>query len=164
MDGMSQKTYSDLLIECLIAKKEELQLTNAVVASKSGVPESTVTKLFNRTIKSPTFDTVAPVAEALGVSLDALIGVEYADVTISSATDSRFATDSRLFTALIDSYTRQLSIKNRWITLLAAALFAVLALALTVVVYDVTHPTVGWVQYTAYARSLVQGLRDIFHL
>lgn len=59
----------DNIVSKLIAKKAELRVTNAWIAEKSHVPESTVTKVLNGTNKSPSFATIIPMAEALGVSL-----------------------------------------------------------------------------------------------
>ena len=59
----------DNIVEKLIAKKAELRVTNAWIAENSKVPESTVTKVLNHTNKSPSFATIIPMAEALGVSL-----------------------------------------------------------------------------------------------
>lgn len=57
------------IIDKLVAKKADLHVTNAWIAEKSRVPESTVTKVLNRTNKSPSFATIIPMAEVLGVSL-----------------------------------------------------------------------------------------------
>lgn len=59
----------DNIVSKLIAKKAELHVTNAWIAEKSKVPESTVTKVLNGTNKSPSFSTIIPIAEALDVSL-----------------------------------------------------------------------------------------------
>ncbi len=59
----------DNIVEKLIAKKAELHVTNAWIAERSKVPEHTVTRIMNRTSKSPSFATIIPIAEALGVSL-----------------------------------------------------------------------------------------------
>ena len=57
------------IVEKLIAKKTELHVTNAWISEKSKVPEHTVTRIMNRSSKSPSFATIIPIAEALGVSL-----------------------------------------------------------------------------------------------
>lgn len=156
---MDTTTLSDVLIECLSAKKDELKLTNAAIAEKSGVPESTVTKLFNRTIKSPTFDTLAPVAKVLNVSLDALLEMDNADIQKSPPPPSII--ENPMFKMLIDNYTKQLLAKNRWITVLAAALFVLFAAMIFFVIYDVSHPNLGWVQYTVQFKNMVSNLVDM---
>lgn len=57
------------IVEKLIAKKAELHVTNAWIAEKSKVPEHTVTRIMNRSSKSPSFATIIPIAEALNVCL-----------------------------------------------------------------------------------------------
>lgn len=57
------------IVEKLIAKKAELHVTNAWIAEKSKVPEHTVTRIMNRSSKSPSFATIIPIADALGVFL-----------------------------------------------------------------------------------------------
>lgn len=158
-------TLSETLMECLIARKEELKITNAVIAERTGVPESTVTKLFNRTIKSPTFDTLAPIAKELNVSLDAVLEMEHAD----APTMSKPSVDDRIFKMLIESYTSQLRNKDRWILVLAVLFIALVAVLAFFVIYDVTHPDMGWVQYAttvipAGLREAVAGLRESFAL
>lgn len=153
-------TLSETLMECLIAKKEELKITNAVIAERTGVPESTVTKLFNRTIKSPTFDTLAPIAKELNISLDAVLEMEHAD----APTVSKMSPDDRIFGMLIDSYTSQLRGKDKWIIALASILVGLVAVLVFFVIYDVTHPDMGWVQYTAFAKSAMSKITDYFRL
>ncbi len=57
------------IIDMLIAQKAELRVTNAWIAEESRVPESTVTKVLNKTNKSPSLATIIPMAAALGVSM-----------------------------------------------------------------------------------------------
>ena len=57
------------IVEKIVAKKAELHVTNAWIAEHSKVPEHTVTRIMNGTSKSPSFATIIPIAEALGVSL-----------------------------------------------------------------------------------------------
>lgn len=145
----------EVLLQCLIVRKEELSLTNAVIAEKSGVPESTVTKVFNGTNRSPTYDTIAPIARVLGVSLDTLSAVtEPLECReISSIKDSTRNADERLFAYIIASNEARIRTKDRWIKFLAIALVAVLAWVLAFMAYDYTHPDVGWVRYTTSITS-----------
>ena len=63
-------------IQKLIDAKNEKNMTNQEVALVSNVPLATVTRVFNGSTSSPTFDTIAPIAIALGVSLDELAGLK----------------------------------------------------------------------------------------
>lgn len=130
----------ELLIEMMKAQKDEMKLTNAVIAEMSGVPESTVTKVFNGTNRSPSYDTIAPIARVLGVSLDGGAGDS------SSVTSS--GKELGLYVALLCyAYEEQARKKERWIIFLTALLVMILALMIGLTVYDYTHPDVGWVRY-----------------
>lgn len=65
-------TVSESLIELCKARKEELGMTNATIAENTGIPESTITKLFNNTIRSPSVETVIPIARVLNISIDTM--------------------------------------------------------------------------------------------
>lgn len=56
-------------------KKSAGNPPNAQISEKSGVPESTVSKLMAGTYDNPRFDNVANVVIALGGSLDELMGI-----------------------------------------------------------------------------------------
>ena len=130
------------VIEALIAKKEELHVTNAWIAEKSKVPESTVTKVFNRSIKSPTFDTLAPIARVLDVSLDTLAAAQSAPNA-----PTKIMAGDHFLTMLIDSYTEQLRTKHRWLLGSVIVNLILAAVLVFVLVWDLTHPDLGWIQY-----------------
>ena len=76
------------IVEKLIAKKAELHVTNAWIAEKSKVPEHTVTRIMNRSSKSPSFATIIPIAEALGVSLTPQ-AIEQAEAAVAEKIEER---------------------------------------------------------------------------
>ena len=63
-------TVSESFVQLCKARKEELGITHAIMAEKTGIPESTITKLFNGSSKSPTLETVLPIANLLNISLN----------------------------------------------------------------------------------------------
>lgn len=75
------------IVEKLIEKKAEMGVTNAWIAEKSGVPESTVTKVMNGTNKSPTMATIIPIAEALNVPISPQTIERIAEETIPKAAE-----------------------------------------------------------------------------
>lgn len=98
-------TVSESLIELCKRQKEELGITNALIAEKTGVPESTVTKLFNGTIKAPSIETILPVANLLHISIDSLSVIddsapENAPPVVQSVS---------AVSPLIDQFTKQLT-------------------------------------------------------
>lgn len=138
---------SDILLHCLVQQKEALGYTNAMIAEMSGVPESTVTKVLGGVNRSPGFETISPIARVLGVSLDELSVKETAP---PDATPPAVG-----LTHLISNYERRLREKNRWINILAVTVAALILLLIFFLIYDITHPSLGWVQYTAIPGNIV---------
>lgn len=142
------KTYiSDSVLERLKAKKEETGKTNAIIAEESGVPESTVAKLFNGTIKSPTLDTVLPIAGVLKVP----IGVPGDLVEVKKQQPA----DQHYLNLLIDNYKAQLRSKDKWIAASMSANAVLMTAIVFVLIWDITHHDMGWVQY-ATARGWME--------
>nr|DAJ14110.1 MAG TPA: Helix-turn-helix XRE-family like protein [Podoviridae sp. ctJ6o53] len=138
---------SDILLHCLVQQKEALGYTNAMIAEMSGVPESTVTKVLNGANRSPGFETISPIARVLGVSLDELSVKETAPPDTSTLTVG--------VSHIISIYERRLREKNRWINILAVAVAALILLLIFFLIYDITHSSLGWVQYTAIPGNIV---------
>lgn len=120
-----------------------------MIAEMSGVPESTVTKVLNGANRSPGFETISPIARVLGVSLDELSVKETAPPDTSTLTVG--------VSHIISSYERRLREKNRWINILAVAVAALILLLIFFLIYDIMHPSLGWVQYTAVPGNFVRG-------
>lgn len=158
---MDRTNTADPVIEALIAKKDELHVTNAWIAAESKVPESTVTKVLNRSIKSPTFDTIVPIAKALGVPLGPLVEAQSAPNA-----PTKIMAGDHFLTMLIDSYTEQLRTKHRWLLGSVIVNLILAAVLVFILVWDLTHPDLGWIQY-AKARGWMEigdWLRGFFAL
>lgn len=147
----------DNIVERLKAKKAEMGVTNAWIEEKSGVPESTVTKVLNGTNKSPTIATLGPIAAALGVSIDAGVIVSTED----TKTDRPIVPEDIYLKMLIASYDRQLENaearirrKNKWILAFAVTFAVMFVLLLLVMLYDATRPEIGWFQYQEMMRGM----------
>ena len=150
---------SEMLIDAIIKKKEELHLTCAQIAEMSGVPESTVTKVVNRTIKSPSIDTLIPMAQVLDISMDTIFAktVEKAaekTVAASSIPAKMLVSQEEKFLNLfIEAYNKQISDlkeqinnKDKWIRILVAIIVLCLAVLAFIAIFDITHPNVGLIQ------------------
>ena len=62
-------------IEYLIKLKNELHLTYEELSEKSGVPESTLIRIFNGKTESPYYQTIEDIVKAMGGSLDEMSGI-----------------------------------------------------------------------------------------
>lgn len=200
-------TVSESFVQLCKARKEELGITNATIAEKTGIPESTITKLFNGSSKSPSLDTVLPIATLLNISLDNMVIVdddpkgsnppvvqsvsavsplidqftkqlteaydkqikikrENFDRQLKQNSDHyekqiKIITDS--YERHIQGYERILKRKNKWITILSAAIGVIVAATLGTLIYDILHPDRGWIQYALEqaARGLDM-MKDMF--
>ena len=56
--------------------KEKTKMTNHEIAELSGVPESTITRIFSGHTDNPTFQNVCDIVLALGGSLDDIAGIK----------------------------------------------------------------------------------------
>lgn len=143
---------SELLIDAMVKRKEELHVTCAQIAEQSGTPESTVTKVFNRSIKSPTLDTLIPIAQALDISIDSIFAktVEKAaekTVAATSIPAKMLVSQEDKFLNLfiethdktINDYKEQLRNKDRWIKVLVGILTACVSVLAFIAIYDITH-------------------------
>lgn len=149
---------SEMLIDALIKKKDELHVTCAQIAEQSGTPESTVTKVFNRTIKSPSLDTLIPIAQVLDVSMDSIFvkTVEKAaekTVAATSIPAKMLVSQEDKFLDLfiethnkqINDFKEQLQHKDRWIKVLVGIVVACIAVLAFVTIYVVTHLNIGMI-------------------
>ena len=147
---------SELLVDAIIKKKEELRLTCAQIAEMSGVPESTVTKVCNHSIKSPTLDTLIPIAQVLDISIDTLFAktVEKAAEKTAAATSvpakMLVSQEDKFLNLFIETHDKQINdlkeqirVKDRWIKVLVAILSACILVLSFIAIYDITHPTAG---------------------
>lgn len=149
---------SEMLIDALIKKKDELHVTCAQIAEQSGTPESTVTKVFNRTIKSPSLDTLIPIAQVLDVSMDSIFvkTVEKAaekTVAATSIPAKMLVSQEDKFLDLfiethnkqINDFKEQLQHKDRWIKVLVGIVVACIGVMAFVTIYVVTHLNIGMI-------------------
>lgn len=62
-------------IEYLIKLKNELHLTYEELSEKSGVPESTLIRIFSGKTASPYYQTIEDIVKAMNGSLDEMSGI-----------------------------------------------------------------------------------------
>lgn len=142
---MTNTTLSERIVESMIEKKEAQGLTNAIIAEMSGVPESTVTKLFNGTIKSPTIETVLPVLRALNLSIDGILESEGSGEPGNEKDGHN--NDDKYIKMLVMNYEKRIKTQTRWIIVLSTILITVFVILSGIQFYDITHPSAGWVQF-----------------
>ena len=126
-----------LVSNCMILNKlkeikAEKKLTNQVIADLSGVPLSTVTRVFNGQTDNPNIQTIEDIAAAMGVSLE--------DVTGIKQVEQKFDPDDNL----IQLYKDIIKTKDKYIKFLAGALITVLVIVLIMLFLDMFILEVGY--------------------
>lgn len=114
--------------------KEECHLTTKQISSLSGIPESTISRIFSGQTDNPTFDTVCALVKAMGGSLDKLTDTQ---------TDLH-AEDTSPLQAL---YEKVIVEKNWYIKLLIVFNCVLVAVLVFIVLFDLTNSAVGFIRY-----------------
>lgn len=122
----------------ILAKLQELKaqknLTNQQIADLSGVPLSTVTRIFNGQTDNPNIQTLEDIVNAMGGSLDEITGIKQAG--------GKFAPDDNL----IQLYKDMIKTKDKYIRLLAGTLIAIVIILLIMLLLDLFVLDVGYIR------------------
>lgn len=122
----------------ILAKLKELKaakgLTNQQIADLSGVPLSTVTRLFNGQTDNPNIQTIEDIVNAMGGSLDNITGIKQ--------TEQKFDPDDNL----IQLYKDIIQNQRKYIKLLAGILIGVVTLLVILLFLDLLILDVGYIR------------------
>ena len=114
--------------------KDQRKLTNQQLSDLSGVPVGTINRIMAGQTDNPSFQTVCDMVMAMGGSLDELAGIQ----TPGGGEPSPPGED------LIRLYERTIEGKEKWLYRLFFLCCVLLAVLLGVLIYDLTHPMVGF--------------------
>ena len=128
-------------IDYLRKLKAESRLTNEQLAQISGIPGSTLARIFNGRTDNPYFHTIVDLVRAMKGSVDEMEGLQPLPKDTNTAENA--AVDKKLITL----YREIINNKERLIRLLAGVLLAVMIFILIMVTYDILHPMKGWIQH-----------------
>ena len=112
--------------------KAEKGFTNQQVADSSGVPLSTVTRIFNGQTDNPNIETVEDIARGMGVSLGDITGIKQIE--------EKYAPDDNL----IQLYKDIIKNQRKYIRFLAGSLITVLVIILIMLFLDMFILEVGY--------------------
>ena len=128
-------------IDYLRKLKAESRLTNEQLAQISGIPGSTLARIFNGRTDNPYFHTIVDLVRAMKGSVDEMEGLQPLPKDTNAAENA--AVDKKLITL----YREIINNKERLIRLLAGVLLAMMIFILIMVTYDILHPMKGWIQH-----------------
>lgn len=114
--------------------KDQRKLTNQQLSDLSGVPVGTINRIMAGQTDNPSFQTVCDMVMAMGGSLDELAGIQ----TPGGGEPSPPGED------LIRLYERTIEGKEKWLYRLFFLCCVLVAVLLGVLIYDLTHPMVGF--------------------
>ena len=114
--------------------KDQRKLTNQQLSDLSGVPVGTINRIMAGQTDNPSFQTVCDMVRAMGWSLDELAGMQ----TPGGGEPSPPGED------LIRLYERTIEGKEKWLYRLFFLCCVLVAVLLGVLIYDLTHPMVGF--------------------
>ena len=123
----------------ILSKLKEIKaakkLTNQQIADLSGVPLSTITRVFNGQTDNPNIGTIEDIAKGMGVTLD--------DVTGIKQSEEKFDSNDNL----IQLYKEIIKGKDRWIKFLASALIGILVSLIIVLIVDLMVHDIGYFRH-----------------
>ena len=114
--------------------KDQRKLTNQQLSDLSGVPVGTINRIMAGQTDNPSFQTVCDMVMAMDGSLDELAGIQ----TPGGGEPSPPGED------LIRLYERTIEGNEKWLYRLFFLCCVLVAVLLGVLIYDLTHPMVGF--------------------
>lgn len=132
-----------MLYESLRAMKGNM--TAQQIADKSGVPVATVNRVLQGLTENPGFDTVCKIVKAMGGSLN--------DLDEDGAGEPEGLT--QLYERGLEYRERKIKKLERTIMIIAVFTFIVMAAVIVMLVYDMTHLSIGWIQTASNAVAMI---------
>lgn len=121
------------------ALKDETKMTYQDIADKSGVPLSTVKRIFSGRTPDPGVTTVIAIVEAMGGSADDI------QSTPSDSNDGEYISPKSI-EQLCAVYERSLRDKNRLIKAQFITIVAMIAVLLFFLIWDLCNPNIGFIR------------------
>lgn len=131
-----------MYVQRLIDARDKQKLTNQHVADLSNVPLTTVTRVFNRSTPNPGIETYAPLADALGVSLN--------DNPLNERIESTLTTYEHMLKAKdehIAELREERKSEHREKIILAIFTAAIVFIVLLILFVDITNGNFGYFRY-----------------
>lgn len=145
---------SDMIRRYLTTLKESSGFSWADLSASTGLPDSTIRKIFSGETADPRLETISLIVAALGGSLDAMLA---GDIRSNEANDSHSEADSE--NALKDFYnTRVEELKKSYglyveslkrdKKLLFVIVCVLLGFLMAFLIVDLSFGSIGWIRYS----------------
>ena len=134
-----------MLIKKLQELKSEKHMTIQEISEKSGVPSSTVSRIFSGQTDNPSFQNICDIVNAMEGSMDELWG------NINTVFNEE---NDAALTIIKEQYQKRLEDKDleikRWMQLFRRVAFAFIILVgiiVALLIFDIINPKMGYVKY-----------------
>lgn len=121
-----------MLCDDLKALREKRKMTNQQISDASGVPLSSVNRVFSGQTDNPGFLMIRDIVIAMKGSLDEIAGIKHQ----SSADDQ-----------IIALYERSIANKDRWIKRLFIFSVSIVVGVMVFLLIDILDPAIGFIRY-----------------
>lgn len=128
-----------MILSKMQALKDETKMTYQDIADKSGVPISTVKRIFSGRTPDPGVTTVIAIVEAMGGTADDI------QSTPSDSNDGEYISPKSI-EQLCAVYERSLRDKNRLIKAQFITIVAMIAVLLFFLIWDLCNPNIGFIR------------------
>ena len=126
-----------MILTKMQAMKDETKMTYQDIADKSGVPISTVKRIFSGRTPDPGVTTVIAIVEAMGGTAD--------DIQSTSLNGGEYISPKSI-EQLCAVYERSLRDKNRLIKAQFITIVAMIAVLLFFLIWDLCSPNIGFIR------------------
>ena len=133
----------------LAAMKARCGLSKQQIADKSGVPLSTVMRVFSGQTDNPTFHTVHDIVKAMGGSLNELDDVQPPPTPekVPEKVLEMYETQVHQYETQIQQYEQQAKQKDKWMKFLFIACASLTAILVGILLLDVLNGNIGYFRY-----------------
>ena len=151
-----------VIIDGINARKQAMNMTNQQVSDESGIPKSTVDRVLRKDTENPSVQVILAIAEAVGYEFGVPAAAQAPEVVLDNPHFRHVITMyEKQIADMRRDHNRERTEKNRWIKTLAMIVAILVCGILFVLIYDITHPDVGWFQRASIYQN-ADGLRDVF--
>ena len=124
------------LFEKIQEMKDETKMTYQDIANKSGVPLSTVKRIFSGQTPDPGYTSVISIIEAMGGSDD--------DIKQSNTAQFNNSVPRQSVERLCSVYEHSIADKNKLIKALLIILLSIMSVFIFLLVWDLVNPNIGF--------------------
>lgn len=135
-----------MLYEKLKTLKMSKNLTIQEISEKSGVPSSTVSRIFSGQTDNPSFQNICDIVIAMGGSLDELAGIKNTESADHTNADTH-AILMQMCRERIEDKEREIKKWTRIIRILSIAFISLVIVIIALLIYDVASPGMGYIRY-----------------